>query len=186
MSKFTVEANSTGGYIDPVATTTKGSSTSMTLIDKTTGTIASILDQGLHHFVLALCVWNIANDAGTGTVLPASSAASVSGALPTACSLPSKLPGGSVIVNSWVKSSKALVGSGNVTIQTSAGSSAGSILATTAVSTFNANDHIIQGAITQATPIVMTAAGNIEFVFSGTVTAGILEVILQVVIPVVP
>ncbi len=185
MSKFTIEANSTGGYLDPV-TGLKGSTTSMTLMDKTTQTVASLLDQGIHSLMVAHCVWNIANDAGTGTVLPASSAAYVSGAAPNTCSLPCKLPGGAFCIGSWVKASKGLVGSGNVSVGTSAGSSSTSILTATAVSTFAANDSKVIGAITAAAPLSITTPGNIQFTFSGTVTAGILEVFVLFVIPVNP
>ena len=90
------------------------------------------------------------------------------------------LPAKAVIVGATVNSTTAATSGGLATIAvgTSAGSSTTSILGATAVASFSA-DALINGAVTHAAPVKLTAAGSITLtVATAALTAGIIEVTL--------
>jgi hypothetical protein len=90
------------------------------------------------------------------------------------------LPINAVIVNCFFNSTTALVGSGaSVAFGTSAGSSATSLLAATAITSFtlNAFVHGVPTPQTASTFVKLTAAGQITMTPSAAVlTAGVIEV----------
>jgi len=87
------------------------------------------------------------------------------------------LPANAIIVAATVNSTTAVTSAGaaTVSIGTSAGSSATSILAATAKTSLSAN-ALINGVPVFATPVKMTATGNITFtVATAALTAGVIE-----------
>jgi len=90
------------------------------------------------------------------------------------------LPANAVIVAATVNSTTAVTSAGAAftSVGTSAGSSATSILAATAKTSFTTN-ALINGVPVFATPVKLTAAGNITFtVGTATLTAGVIEVVV--------
>ena len=90
------------------------------------------------------------------------------------------LPANAVIVGATVNSTTAVLSAGaaTVSIGTSAGSSATSILAATAKATLAAN-ALVNGVPVFATPVKLTAAGNITFtIATAALTAGVIEVVV--------
>lgn len=88
------------------------------------------------------------------------------------------LPNDSIIVGAHINSTTAATSGGAATISvgTSAGSSAASILGATAVASFTL-DSIQAGLPTMAVPVKLTAAGNLTLtVAAATLTAGVIEV----------
>lgn len=89
------------------------------------------------------------------------------------------LPDNAVIVAATINSTTAVVGtSSTLAVGTTAGSSATSILAATAEASLSA-DALINGVPVFATPVKMTAAGNINVtVGTANLTAGVVEITL--------
>jgi hypothetical protein len=146
-----------------------GSTSSMTFIDETWKTIAALLDAGIHLPMIAHSIYSFANDGGaTGVIVPKYSAL---------------VPAGAVMVGSWYLVATALAGTGNISVGTSAGSSATSILGATAVSGLETTGAVAQAAITASSPILMSAQGQVEVTLSGTLTAGVFETFVMFVIP---
>lgn len=88
------------------------------------------------------------------------------------------LPAGTVIVGATINSTTAVTsgGAGTLAIGTSAGSSSTSILAATAKASLSLN-ALLNGVPVFATPVKLTAAGNITFTIGTTaLTAGVVEV----------
>ncbi len=91
-----------------------------------------------------------------------------------------KLPANAVIVAATVNSTTAVTsgGAATVSIGTSAGSAADSILGATGKASLSAN-AILNGVPVFATPVKLSAAGNITFtVGTAALTAGVIEVVV--------
>lgn len=127
-----------------------------------------ITGTGSGHSVLrvARAIYSFAVDGGAiSTITPVSTVA---------------LPDNSVIVGGTINSTTACTsgGSATVSVGTSAGSSATSLLAATAVASLSA-DARINAVPTFATPVKLTAAGNVTFtIATATLTAGVIEATL--------
>jgi len=88
------------------------------------------------------------------------------------------LPDNTVIVGCTLNSTTALASAAcNVTIGTDAGSSSSAILGTTNYTSLS-SDAIVNGVPIFATPVKLSAKAQVTITFSGTVTAGILEIVL--------
>lgn len=90
------------------------------------------------------------------------------------------LPANAVIVAATVNSTTAVTSAGAATVAvgTSAGSSTTSILGATAKASLSAN-ALINGVPVFATPVKLTAAGNITFtVGTAALTAGVIEAVV--------
>ena len=90
------------------------------------------------------------------------------------------LPDNAVIVGATINSTTAVTSSGAATVAvgTSAGSSTTSILAATAKASLSA-DAVLNGVPVLATPVKLTAAGNITFtVGTAALTAGVIECVV--------
>ena len=90
------------------------------------------------------------------------------------------LPDNAVIVGATLNSTTAATSGGAATIAvgTTAGSAANSIKTAEAVGSFSA-DALINGTVTFAAPVKMTAAGNINItVATADLTAGVIEITL--------
>lgn len=90
------------------------------------------------------------------------------------------LPANAVIVAATVNSTTAVTSSGaaTVSIGTSAGSSATSILGATGKASLSAN-AVLNGVPVFATPVKLSAAGNITFtVGTAALTAGVIECVV--------
>jgi len=89
------------------------------------------------------------------------------------------LPKNAVIVGATINSTTAVTSAGasTMSVGTSAGSSATSILAATAKTSMSAN-ALINGVPSFATPVKLTAAGNITVTIgTATQTAGVVEIV---------
>lgn len=119
---------------------------------------------GLGLLRVARAIYSFAVDGGAvSTITPVKTAA---------------LPDNAVIVGGTVNASTAATSGGSATIGvgTSAGSSTTSILAATAVASFS-TDALINAVPVFATPVKLTAAGNITLtVAAAALTAGVIEV----------
>jgi hypothetical protein len=90
------------------------------------------------------------------------------------------LPDNAIIVAATVNSTTAVTSAGaaTVAIGTSAGSSTTAILGATAKASLSA-DAVLNGVPVFATPVKLTAAGNVTFtVGTAALTAGVIEVTL--------
>jgi hypothetical protein len=120
---------------------------------------------------VAKAVLNFAVDGGAiGAITPA---------------LSDTIPANAIMVGGTVNSTTAVTsaGSATVSIGTSAGSSATSILAATGKASFTL-DALLNAVPVFATPVKMTAAGQITFsVAVAALTAGIIEVFVYYVVP---
>ena len=90
------------------------------------------------------------------------------------------LPDNSVIIGATINSTTAVTSAGAATVAvgTSAGSSTTSILGATAKASLSA-DAVINGVPVLATPVKLTAAGNVTFtVGTAALTAGVIEATL--------
>lgn len=90
------------------------------------------------------------------------------------------IPANAVIVAATINSTTAVTSAGAATVSvgTSAGSSATSILGATAKASLSAN-AVLNGVPVFATPVKMTAAGNVTFtVGTAALTAGVIEAVL--------
>lgn len=119
---------------------------------------------GLGTLQMAKVIYNYSVDGGVATTI-----------------VPNKnveLPDNTVIVGGTINATTALASSAsNVTIGTSAGSAANSILTTTNYTSFS-TDAVINAVPVFATPVKLTAKGKVTISFSGTMTAGIVEITL--------
>ena len=116
-------------------------------------------------FQTAKAIWNFATDGGAiSTITPKKTFS---------------LPDNAVIVGGTINSTTACVGaSGTMSVGTSAGSSASSILGATAVASLSA-DARINAVPVWATPVKLTAAGNITVTIATTpFSAGVVEITL--------
>lgn len=122
--------------------------------------------QGDSVLRVAKAVYNFAIDGGAvSTITPNGTVA---------------LPDNAVIIAATVNSTTAVTSSGaaTVSIGTSAGSSATSILGATAKASLSA-DAVLNGVPVFATPVKLTAAGNVTFTIgTAALTAGVIEVTL--------
>lgn len=90
------------------------------------------------------------------------------------------LPANAVIVASTINSTTAVTSSGSATVAvgTSAGSSSTAILGATGKASLSAN-ALINGVPVFATPVKLTAQGNITFtVGTAALTAGVIEAVV--------
>jgi predicted RecA/RadA family phage recombinase len=88
------------------------------------------------------------------------------------------IPANAIIVGATVNSPTAVTsgGSATVAIGTTAGSSASSILTATAKASLSV-DALINGTVTLASPVKMSAAGSVNFTVAvAALTAGVIEV----------
>jgi len=88
------------------------------------------------------------------------------------------IPQNAVMVGATINSTTAMTAAGAATmsIGTTAGSSATSILAATGKASYSTN-ALINGAVTFAAPVKMSAAGNINVtIATGPLTAGVVEI----------
>lgn len=94
------------------------------------------------------------------------------------------IPANAIVYGGVINSTTALVGSGaSVSIGTSAGSSAASILAVTAITSLTL-DAVLKSTAT-ATPFKMTAAGTVTVTPStAALTAGVMDIIVYYSMPV--
>jgi hypothetical protein len=116
---------------------------------------------------VARAIYNFAVDGGTeGAIIPAIS---------------DTIPANAIVWGGWIMCSATVTGSTDIEVGTSAGSSATSILASTAVPT---TGEVIK-ATADATPFAMSAAGQIQFTFTAAnATAGVLECVVFYSMPV--
>ncbi len=88
------------------------------------------------------------------------------------------IPKNAVIVGGTANATTALASaSSNVTIGTSAGSSSSALLGTTNYTSFSTN-ALLNLVPVFATPVKMSAKGNLTIAFSGTITAGVVEIVI--------
>ncbi len=113
---------------------------------------------------MAKAVFNFAVDGGViSTIIPNKSIS---------------LPKNAVIIGGTANATTALASAAsNVTIGTDAGSSSSALLGSTNYTSFSTN-ALINLVPTIAVPVKLTAKGNITITFSGTMTAGIVEIVL--------
>jgi hypothetical protein len=162
---FAVQSQGPGYY--PVGGTgagATGSQSAMSLYDFVNKTYAQVLDAGIGLVHVAHAIYTYGTDPAT----------SVPAFVPKQTA---KIPAGAICLLSVVNSPTALAGTGSISVGTSAGSSATSILGSTTISTFT-TDYVNVGAIvpTATNIIKMSAEGNIEITLTGTLTAGVFEV----------
>ena len=122
--------------------------------------------------LVARAQYNFTNDGGAiGAITPA---------------LSDTIPANAVMVGATINSTVAVTSAGSATVAvgTTAGSSASSILAATGKASFTL-DALINGVPVFATPVKMTAAGQINLtVATAALTAGIIEVFVYYVVPI--
>jgi predicted RecA/RadA family phage recombinase len=97
----------------------------------------------------------------------------------------SVIPANAIIIGVTINSTTAALAAGAATvgIGTTAGSTTTSLLAATAKTSLTI-DALLAGVPTRAAPIKMTAAGSISFLIAtGPLTAGIIEVFVEFVVP---
>lgn len=146
-----------------------GSSSAIAYKDETWNKmIAWVEDAGIHAPMIAHTIYNFANDAATGLVTPKYSAL---------------IPAGAIMVGAFYKVSTALAGTGNISVGTSAGSSATSILGATAVSGLGTSGVVARAVDLYTMPVPMTAQGQTIITLSGTLTAGVFEVFVEFFLP---
>ena len=157
------------GYVG-LGTGNAGSGSAQATFDKASGVLASLVDRGIQQVQCAHAIYSFAKDGGaTGVITPY---------------LTALIPSGAILTSSVINAPTAPVGSGNISVGTSAGSSATSILTATAYNNaIFATDVATVGAITQAAMVKMTAQGNITLTLSGTLTAGVIEIFVYFVMP---
>lgn len=130
----------------------------------TQGAIVGGAGVGTNLLNVAHAIYSFAVDGGAiGAITPVSTAA---------------IPANAIIVGATVNSTTAVtsLGAATVSVGTTAGSSASSILAATAKASLSL-DAILNGVPVFATPVKMTAAGNVNVtVAAAALTAGIIEV----------
>lgn len=130
----------------------------------TRGSTANSTANGVNNFQVAHAIYSFATDGGAiSTITPA---------------LGATLPNNAVIVAATINSTTAVTSAGSATVAvgTSAGSSTTSILAATGKASFT-TDALLNGVPVFATPVKLTAAGNITLtVGTAALTAGIIEV----------
>lgn len=140
------------------ATSKENRSISQKLYNKNTAT-------GISNMLVARARWDFAIDGGaTSTITPKYTVT---------------LPDNAVIVGGTVNSTTAVTGAGvSVSVGTSAGSSTTALLGATAVASLTL-DARLNAVPTFATPVKLTASGDVTFTISGgTATAGVMEVVL--------
>lgn len=140
------------------STSNKTSDIAQKIYNKNTGT-------GIGQFLVARARYNFALDGGAiSTISP---------------KLGCTLPDNAVIVGGTINSTTAVTGAGaSVSVGTSAGSSTTALLAATVVGSLTL-DARINAVPTFATPVKLTAQGDITFTITGgALTAGVIEVAL--------
>lgn len=119
---------------------------------------------------VAKAVYNFANDGGAiGLITPKRTIT---------------IPDNAIIIGATLNSTTACTssGAGTLAVGTSAGSSATSIKTATAVASLSA-DAVVNGTVTLAAPVKMTAAGSVTVtVASFAFTAGVVEVSVYYVV----
>lgn len=119
---------------------------------------------GTNFLQVAHAIYSFAVDGGAvGAITPVSTAA---------------IPANAILVGATINSTTAVTSAGSATVAvgTTAGSSATSILGATAKASFT-TDALLNGVPVFATPVKMTAAGNINItVGTAALTAGIIEI----------
>ncbi|MEO5646130.1 MAG: hypothetical protein ABIQ91_01500, partial [Candidatus Paceibacterota bacterium] len=118
---------------------------------------------GINGLNVAHAIYSFAVDGGAvSTITPVSTAV---------------IPNNAIIVAATINSTTAVTSAGSATVSvgTSAGSSTTSILGATAKASLSL-DALINGVPIFATPVKMTAAGNVTFsVATAALTAGVIE-----------
>lgn len=129
----------------------------------TRGAAANSTANGVNTMNVAHAIYNFTTDGGAiSTITPA---------------LGASLPANAIIVGATINSPTAVTSAGAATVSvgTSAGSSATSILAATSKASFTI-DALLNGVPVFATPVKLTAAGNLTFtIATATLTAGVIE-----------
>jgi hypothetical protein len=123
---------------------------------------------GLEVLGVAHAVYNFATDGGASCT-PA---------------LNATIPANAILVGATINPTTAVTaaGSATVAIGTTAGSAGNSILAAAAKASLTA-DALLNGAVTMAAPVKMSAAGQISVtVATGPLTAGVVEVFVYYVV----
>lgn len=130
----------------------------------TRGAAASSSAVGVNNLNVAHAIYSFAVDGGAlGVITPVSTVT---------------IPAGAIIVGATINSTTAVTSAGAATVSvgTTAGSSATSILAATGKASFTL-DALLNGVPVFATPVKMTAAGNVDItVGTATLTAGVIEI----------
>lgn len=125
---------------------------------------------GISSMRVAHAKYSFAVDGGAqGAITPASTAV---------------IPDNAIIVGAQINSSTAVTSSGSATVAvgTTAGSAANSILTATGKASFTL-DAVLNGSVTFAAPVKMTAAGSINItVGTADLTAGVLEIFVFYVV----
>jgi hypothetical protein len=126
--------------------------------------LAKNTEAGFGTLQSAKAIYRMTVDGSTGAVVPAMNV---------------ELPDNTVIVGATINSTTAVTSTNacNVTIGTSAGSAANSILTATAKASFSA-DAVINGTVTFSAPLKLTAKGKITISFTdaGNVLGGVVEI----------
>ncbi len=174
IAQFQRKADSSGNqgqYAAMVPLTLRGAlgqTANMLEIQDSTGAVKIGLDltgaaTGLGIMRVAHARYSFAVDGGViGLITPVSNAV---------------IPANAIIVAANINSPTALVGAtATISVGTSAGSSAASLLAATAVASYSAN-ALLNGVPTFAVPVKMSAAGSVTLtVATAALTAGIVDV----------
>lgn len=130
----------------------------------TQGSVAGSSAVGTNNLNVAHAIYSFAVDGGAvGAITPASTVA---------------IPANAVIVGATINSTTAVTSAGAATVSvgTTAGSSATAILAATGKASFT-TDALLNGVPVFATPVKMTAAGNVNItVGTAVLTAGLIEI----------
>lgn len=152
------------GAVTGVAFDANGTGNSLTNVDE--ADLSASSGTGLGVMRVARAKYDFAVDGGVvGAITP---------------TLTATLPDNAVIVGGTINSTTAVtaVGAGTVSVGTTAGSSATSILGVTGKASLTA-DALLNSDITFAAPVKMTAAGGINITVAGdTLTAGVIEITL--------
>jgi hypothetical protein len=94
------------------------------------------------------------------------------------------IPNGAIIVGATLYTSTAFAGATNVGVGTSAGSSATSIKASTAIASLTG---AVNGSVTFAAPVHMTAAGTVTITSTvAALTAGVMDILIYYVMGINP
>lgn len=130
----------------------------------TRGSSANSPAIGTNNMQVAHALYSFAVDGGViGAITPVSTAS---------------IPANAIMVGATINSTTAVTSAGSATVSvgTTAGSSATAILAATGKASFT-TDALLNGVPVFATPVKMSAAGNIDItVGTAALTAGIIEI----------
>jgi hypothetical protein len=125
---------------------------------------------GIMPLRCAHAIYNFANDGGAaGAITP---------------KLTATIPANAILIGATINPTTAVTsgGSATVSVGTTAGSSATSILGATAKTSLTI-DALVNGAVTLASPVKMSAAGSINItVGTAALTAGLIEIFVYYIV----